>query len=221
MTRFLKDPFAGTSQGSAVLVDLIYGWGNEDWSAQDEFLAGCIEHALTTRGPILECGSGLSTILVGVIAKQQGRSHWALEHKPEWAAKIKKYLGRYKLDSVTLCTKPLKDHGEFCWYDPPADLIPDNFSLVICDGPPGSTKGGRYGLAPIMKERLKPGCVILLDDAGRQEEIAISRRWKAELGARAEMRGSAKPYIEMTVRDRPSSIQGTEGARVLDDAPCI
>jgi hypothetical protein len=77
--------------------------------------------------------------------------------------------------------------------------MPGVFDLVICDGPPGTTKGGRYGLVPIMRERLKPGCAILLDDAGREQERAIADRWKTELGASFEICGSSKPYIKMTI----------------------
>ena len=38
----------------------------------DEYLAACIQNALVVKGPILECGSGLSSLVVGAIAKQQG-----------------------------------------------------------------------------------------------------------------------------------------------------
>jgi hypothetical protein len=202
MKRFLKDPEVCTHPGNRVVIDLIYGWGNESWSAHDEYLAACIDWALNSRGAILECGSGLSTILVGAIAKKRGQKHWVLEHLPEWVTKVQRYLNRYKLDSVILCAKPLKDYGDFCWYDVPLESIPDRFSLVVCDGPPHSTKGERYGLVPIMKERLKPGCVILLNNADRDQELAIARRWQAELGASFEIIGSIKPYIKMTVMDR-------------------
>jgi predicted O-methyltransferase YrrM len=199
MKRFLSDPAACKQPGNPILIDLIYGWGNKGWSALDEYLASCIEHALTSSGPILECGSGLSTLLLGAIAQKQGRSHWALEHTPEWAARVQRYLNRYQLESVVLCSKPLKDYGDFCWYDAPLASMPDSFSLVICDGPPGFTKGGRYGLVPLMKERLKPGCVILLDDAEREQERTIAARWQAELGASFETLGPNKPFIEMTL----------------------
>jgi predicted O-methyltransferase YrrM len=199
MKRFLKDPDACKQPGNPVVIDLIYGWGNESWSAPDEYLTECIHHALTSRGPILECGSGLSTLLIGAIAKKRGQSHWALEHKPEWATKVKRYLNKFKLDSVVLCANSLKDYGNFCWYDAPLESMPDSFFLVVCDGPPADTKGGRYGLVPIMRERLKPGCIILLDDADREEELAIARRWQAEIGASLEILGSKNPYIEMTV----------------------
>lgn len=79
--------------------------------------------------------------------------------------------------------------------------MPDRFTLVICDGPPGSIRGGRYGLVPIMKERLKPGCVILLDDAAREQEQTIAGKWEAELGASSEILGSKKPYIRLMVGD--------------------
>lgn len=198
--RFIRNPESCSQTGNTVLIDLIYGWGNEAWSAQDEYLAACIHHALSSSGPTLECGSGLSTILIGVIANKRGQSHWALEHSPEWAMRVQRSLTRYALDSaVILCANPLRDYGDFDWYDPPRESMPGVFGLVICDGPPGSTKGGRYGLVPIMKEYLKPGCVILLDDANREQELAIAARWKTELGASLEICGSSRRHIKMTL----------------------
>lgn len=199
MRQFLKAPEACTQPGSPVIVNLVFGWGNESWSAMHEYLAGCIEHALTSSGPILECGSGLSTILVGAVAKQRGLGYWALEHTTEWASKVQRYLDRYQISSATLCVRPLKDYGDFTWYDPPLESMPDSFSLVVCDGPPGDIKGGRYGLVPVMNQRLRPGCLILLDDAAREQERAIARRWAAELGASCESVGIHKPYIKMKV----------------------
>ena len=199
MRSFLNAPEVLTQP---VALDLTYGWGNEPWSPSQEYLEACIEQALTSSGPILECGSGLSTVLVGAIAKRRGISQWALEHILERAGEVQRCLDRYKIDSVVLCVKALKAYDDFTWYDPPLESMPGSFALVVCDGPPGSTEGGRYGLAPIMGERLKPGCVILLDDAVREHELAIARRWEAELGASLETLGGSKPYIKMTVIGR-------------------
>jgi predicted O-methyltransferase YrrM len=203
MKRFLDDPDRCSHPGNPVLLDLIYGWGNESWSAQDEYLADCLRNALVSCGSILECGSGLSTILTGSIAQKRGQRLWALEHTPEWATRVQEYLSRYKIDSVVMCINPLKDYGAFCWYDVPLESMPDRYTMVICDGPPGMTKGGRYGLLPVMRKRLKPGCVILLDDADREQERAIASRWATECGAFLEEYGSTKPYIKMTVRHTP------------------
>ncbi len=202
MKKFLKDPEGSIAPGSRVVANLIYGWGNEDWSALDEYLIGCVRQAMNGEGPILECGSGLSTILVGAVAKSRGVKHWALEHELEWAKKVQHCLDDYRIDSVTLCARPLKDFGQFAWYDAPREAMPESFGFVICDGPPGVTKGGRYGLAPVMNGRLRPGCTIFLDDAAREEEQEIARMWEGELNASSEMIGDAKPYLRMTVGSR-------------------
>lgn len=197
MRRFLREPAAHAHPGSPVLRDLVYGWGNEGWSAHDEYLSACLLHALSTSGPILECGSGLSTLLLGAVASRAGRAYWALEHEPAWADKVRSRLHAYRLPGVVLDRAPLRDYGEFCWYDPPLEALPVDFSLVICDGPPGATKGGRSGLAPIMRERLAQGCVILLDDGAREQERQVAERWRAELGASLCLRGTQKPFIEL------------------------
>ncbi len=198
MNQFLTNSSACTHPDNALLTALIYGWGNEAWSAREEYLAACIAHALIARGPILECGSGLSTLLIAAIAKRQGLSYWAFEHQPIWANKVRGYLNEYELNSV-IHSNPLKDYGDFCWYEAPLKLMPENFSLIVCDGPPKRTKGGRYGLVPVMKGRLKSGCRILLDDAYRCEELEIANRWAEELDASFVICGAAKPYILMTL----------------------
>jgi len=201
MAAFLKDPLAATEPGSPVLADLVYGWGNDGWSALQEYLAACIRHALAAGGPILECGSGLTTLLVGAAARRAGRSLWSLEPLPAWGERVGGGLRRHGLDSVHLCLAPLRDYAGYAWYDPPLAAMPDDFSLVICDGPPGSTWGGRYGLLPIMGKKLASDCVILLDDAARTEEQAIARRWQAEAGGSFETLGWRKPYIRMLLGD--------------------
>jgi hypothetical protein len=198
MRKFLRDPAAPDVRRDGVLHGLIYGWGNESWSAMDEYLAACIQSALVTKGPILECGSGLSSLVVGAIAKRRGIGHWALEHSPEWAAKVQRHLDRYRIDSANVCVAPLKNYGEFDWYDPPIGSLPESFGLVICDGPPYWNKGGRFGLVPVLRSKLNPPCVILLDDATREQERTIAKRWAAELGASNQTLGTAKPYMKLT-----------------------
>ena len=198
MALFLNRPEACANSGNPLFLDLIHGWGNEAWSAREEFLAACVSCSLAADGPILECGSGLSTLLIAAIAKKQGQCHWVLEHKPAWANKVRQHLGGYGLDAL-IQTQPLKDYGDFCWYDAPLELMPPSFSLIVCDGPPRRTKGGRIGLLPVLKKKLKSGCVILLDDAYRQEELDIATRWADELNTSFTVQGRTKPYLTMTV----------------------
>ncbi|MGK7910660.1 MAG: hypothetical protein AB4050_04125 [Synechococcus sp.] len=196
MKAFLSAPERHIRIGDPIIADLIYGWGNEHWSASDEYLVACMEHALAMNGPILECGSGLSTILVGAIAKQRGLAHWSLEHVPTWGNRVQFCLERYAVDSVTLFTAPLKCYGEFDWYAPPIEVMP-TFDLVICDGPSARPQGGRFGLLPVMSDRLSADTVVLLDDAGREPEQMVAERWMAEFGGNAELLGHSKPFIQI------------------------
>ena len=196
MQLFLKDPAACAVPGHPVLIDLIYGWGNEAWSARDEYLAACLNHTLATTGPILECGSGLTSIVVGAVAKNLNRCHCILEHKADWAEKVENRINDFGLDSLVIAN-PLKNYGGYYWYDVNLETLPTKFCLVLCDGPPRRTPGGRYGLVPVMKEKLKPGCVILLDDASRKDELAIANRWQRELPSSFKIEGVVKPYICM------------------------
>ena len=201
--RFLSDPARVLHSDDPTLRELVYGWGN-DWSAQHAYLAKCVAYALSGTGPILECGSGLSTLLVGAVARTTQREVWTLEHDAAWAGRVSSWLARYQIDSVRMCVEPLTDYGEFAWYTPPLAAMPGRFSLVICDGPPWTTSGGRYGLVPIMRSRLTPGTVILLDDADREEELRSARRWAVELGAPLSIEGANPPHIEMIV-SRPAA----------------
>src|SRR5713101_1399012 len=55
-----------------MLVDLQIAWGNEGYAARTDFLQEVAERAVITSGPILECGSGLTTILFGLLAGRRG-----------------------------------------------------------------------------------------------------------------------------------------------------
>jgi hypothetical protein len=208
MRRFLENPAAVAESPGGVLSELIYGWGNESWSGQQEYLQECLRHATLSEGPILECGSGLTTVLVGAVAQNAGTTVWSLEHLPGWGARVRIVLDAYRIGSVRLCVAPLKDYGGFDWYAPPLDAMPAEFPLVVCDGPPAATRGGRYGLSGVMLGRLKPGCVILLDDAARPPEQAVAKRWEAELAGVCESRGVKKPYFLMKVGARGVSAPG-------------
>jgi hypothetical protein len=199
MWTFATRPIESLAGDADVLRRLTYGWGNEDWSAFPDYLKVCLAQIDGTRGPILECGSGLSTLLFGLVAQRTGNIVWTLEHNADWAQKVTDRLIEFGIDAVRLCVQPLRDYGDFSWYDPPLRSMPARFAGVVCDGPPGDTKGGRYGLLPVMRERLAPSAWILLDDAVRSEERAIASRWGAEFGATVEIRGTVRPYAALTM----------------------
>ncbi len=192
LQRFMDLP-SGREAPTSLLQELVYGWNNP-WSAQVEYIAAFLKAALHTPGPILECGSGLSTLLLGAVAQRKGSRVWCLEHEQGWAAKLQQSLDRFAIRAVTICPVEIVSHGWYSWYAPPLESMPCDFALVICDGPPGSTPGGRYGLLPVMGSHCRSGCEILLDDADRPSERAILERWAHELDVDCSVSGNGKQF---------------------------
>jgi hypothetical protein len=156
----------------------IAAWNNPGWSPDVDYLRAICNAASTTDGPVLECGSGLTTILLGVYAGRRGVHVISLEHSPEWHLRVQQGMTRLGFSGAVVNT-PLRDYRDFQWYALP-ESMPNDFRLVVCDGPPGGTRGGRYGLMPLCYRYFASGCTILLDDAERDEERKILTRWDAE-----------------------------------------
>jgi hypothetical protein len=185
--RLKKDP-RGCDQTWRYLVD---GWDNKRWSAGVEYLDAVAAAAVAERGPILECGSGLTTLVLATIARRTRSPVWTLEHDARCFQLVQSRLHQFGLSANVRFT-PLHDYGDFDWYGIDASELP-TFSLVVCDGPPKASRGGRVGLLPVLGERLAPGCVILLDDAARADERDILRRWASDVRLHYDIRGE-RPF---------------------------
>ena len=108
--------------------------GNEPWCASPAFLATAYEMAKEAEGPVLECGSGLSTIVMGLA----GAEVHTLEHDLAWVKKTQAWLDRYGLVNVHLHYAPLREWTAGIWYGLGPEQFPESYSLVVCDGPPRS-----------------------------------------------------------------------------------
>lgn len=182
-----------------LLAELLTAWSNDGFAADLDYLEEVARRAASVEGPVLECGSGLTTLLVGMLAGRRGFETWSLEHHPEWHARVGAALKEHNVPRARLALAPLKSYGGFSWYDPPLAEMPEAFRLVVCDGPPGTTPGGRYGLLPVMRERLPAGSLILLDDANRPEEQEALSRWTDEYALTFEMRETVEGAYAVAV----------------------
>jgi hypothetical protein len=180
LTAALRD---GRQPSPRLFEQLVYGWGNEAWSASAPFLAAIFEWLPRTSGPIVECGSGISTFVLASAAAISGRRVHTFEHNSEWAERIVRELPATLRPSVEMILAPIRSYGDFDWYSLDSITPPSGVGFVVCDGPPGTTRGGRYGLSPMLGPFLKRGCVVLLDDTQRPQEGEIVGRWCSELSA--------------------------------------
>jgi hypothetical protein len=190
----------GQSPSREMLTRLQAGWGNEGFAARTDYLEEVARRAVETPGPVLECGSGLTSILLGFLAGRRGVETWSLEHFPEWLARVRATLERFKVPGVHVELSRLRDYDGFAWYDPPLASLPHEFQLVICDGPPGATAGGRYGLMPVLGERLSAESVILLDDSDREGEAEVLQKWMTEDNWKASQQQTATGAYAVLMR---------------------
>jgi hypothetical protein len=197
IARLLELP-KGELPGAGLLEALSRAWGNEGFSANLPFLAEVATQAAHAEAPILECGSGLTTIVLGLLAGRRGVPVHTLEHMPDWFAQVSTVLQRHRIPGVQLHLTPLIEYGSFEWYDLPKVEWPGEFRLVVCDGPPNL--GGRYGLLPLLGPQLPAGAIILLDDATDPAEILVRQRWQAERWMREEVHeGRGRAYAVLTL----------------------
>jgi hypothetical protein len=181
-----------------LLLHLNHAWNNQGFSGDVSYLHAVASAAMASTGPILECGSGLTSLVVALLVGSKGIEVLSLEHMPEWRDTVARVFRRFSLPQTAI-DAPLESYGEFDWYRLPSEL-PRDISLVICDGPPGDTRGGRYGLLPVCRHLLAPNCVILLDDADRVQEKRLLDRWREDFSVSYTLHESAAgAYASVTL----------------------
>jgi hypothetical protein len=167
----------GHRPGDRTLRLMRYGWGNTNWSADLGYLQAVAEMAGRDGGGIVEAGSGLTTVLMSYITPKT-RTIASIEHLPAWADRVDATCR--KRPGQSILRRDLRSFDDYDWYDVDVAALPADVGLVVCDGPPGTTRGGRFGAVPRLMPVLSPDCEILLDDAERPAEAAILDKWAAD-----------------------------------------
>lgn len=153
------------------------------WAGSPDFLLRVAQTARALRpDTVLECSSGVSTVVLARCLQLQGHGHvYSLEHEAEYAEKTRRLLDEHGLTSfATVVHAPLVQHGGYSpWYDEsklPSNLPP--VDLLVIDGPPAAlAEQARYPALPRLIDRLAPAVTVMLDDAGRPDELALVKRW--------------------------------------------
>jgi hypothetical protein len=165
------------------------------WAASPDFLHVIIG-LMRDRNPatILECSSGLSTLVVAAMCRLKGCGQvFSLEHDPIYAERTRSLIRAHDLTAwayvidAPLIFITLKE-WQGAWYDIsglPTDLQAD---LLIVDGPPSTTASlARYPALPMLRERLAAKSWIVIDDADRPDEREIKLRWMRAVPGATEL----------------------------------
>lgn len=142
-------------------------YGNKPWALSAEGLHTVWRMAINLHAgqTILECGSGVSTLVLAMAARKVGARLVVFEQLGEWAEKTNAVLGTHGLEAA-IEVRQIKDS----WYDT-ARLEPLGADLVIIDGPVRSLGGDR--LRPFaIPGLLSPTAAVFIDDA---DEVTTAR----------------------------------------------
>ena len=160
----------------------MYNVWNNNWALSPEGLFTCVTLARKAKGPILECGSGLSTLCMAAATDQP---IIALEQSAVWASKLEKLLGD---SSVDMRLSDIKDYDGFKWY---ADVPRETFDLVLVDGPPASN--GRAGIFQLLTGEIEKATLII-DDIARDHWRQDVEAYCEQSGRELQVVGASRPF---------------------------
>jgi len=163
-------------------------WGNAGFAPDEDFLAQLLR--LLNRGPVLECGSGGTTLLANELGTMRGYKTFSLEQDAHWAVPAK--LALRGSPATTILTAPLRSYGGYQWYDVhEPEALPIHFALIICDGPYIDQRLGdpffsawRYGVLPWLRDHGRTFDTLLLDDVDDPRAPPVLERWRDEFGVK-------------------------------------
>ena len=156
----------------------------EKWSAAADFLKIISDYCLENKPEtIVECSSGTSSLVLSQCCKLNQYGHvYSLENGEEFVNQTRHQLDDFSLSEYgDVIFAPLKmvvlNDDNFQWYD--LENLPElEIDLLIIDGPPGFIqKYSRYPALPLLSKQLAKDCVVFLDDAARDDEQEMVRRW--------------------------------------------
>jgi len=158
------------------------------FAASPDFLRLIVETIMDLRPKVIvEASSGLSTVIAAYCLKQLGSGVVvSLENDGEYAERTRRQLIRHGLADIAhvihapLVATPIRGQ-DWMWYDTRDLELDGPIDLLIVDGPPATVQAlARYPALPVLSGRLSESAVIIMDDAVRDDERKIARRWREE-----------------------------------------
>ena len=146
---------------------------NNPWGANNELLFIAVAAARKADGPIIETGSGLTTIAMAAAAPDQ--TVYCLEHNPHFANQTRAMALAAGLKNIAIVHCCID--AEAGWYDLTDDL-PERFAVGLNDGPPRHL-GDRMRFFERFGSVVD---VIISDDADDQPYARAITAWAKDRG---------------------------------------
>ena len=169
-------------------------WSNEGFSADVRYLAETIRLLEKHRGPVLECGTGATTLIAGILGERYGFDTYCLEQDKAWGQLTRRALDYHRIRRVHILDTPLQSYGPYAWYNTTGLQLPKHFGLILCDGPfvdrcrgDAIYKSWRYGVLPFLHRTDSTFDALLLDDVNDKRARSVLQRWFADWNTRHDV----------------------------------
>ena len=167
--RDKKETFADYSEAISYM--------DNPFCPMEDTLALSVLMARKADGPIIEAGSGLTTLFMA--AANPNQTVYCLENSKLYAEKLREMAYICGLTNIGLCLTPIKDG----WYDlAEHDDLPKEFAMGLNDGPPR-----QFSDRMIFFEKFGNTKTIICDDANEPIYAGAVQRWTEGKGRQFTM----------------------------------
>jgi predicted O-methyltransferase YrrM len=177
LQRFIKRIQTGQDEESDYQEAVDYV--NNPWGAANGLLYIAVAAARKADGPIIESGSGLTTVVMAAAAPDQ--TVYCLEHNPHFANQTRAMALACGVTNIAIVHCGIKDG----WYDI-EDELPEHFALGLNDGPPRQL-GDRMRFFDVFGDR----CAMIINDDADEAAYA------SQLTTWADSRGRVIAFPEV------------------------
>jgi hypothetical protein len=136
--------------------------------------------AMASKGPLIEMGSGLSTVVLGIVAEKLNTTLTTIETDQDWANRTQRALDLCQIGTVTIKVGGLPEH---------IGSLPPGIGFYLLDGPQDMRE--RALSFPRLDGRIQDAIVLVDDGAGIIEtEFTL---WRQRFNRQDEGGGLSMP----------------------------
>lgn len=221
--RAAKQLVAGNNIAATerLAAQLFAHWGDPLQQADERFLRSVLAEARAADGAILQCGSSLTTLILGSICDQDEapkKQLWCLEADPHWASIMRSWLTEYQVSSAHVIHSAAKLFKNYVWYSLDPARLAREYHLVICDGNRASVKGAVATVHRIA-DRLAQRFVILIRNVRSAADIRELAAWAKTRDATCVLVDKAEGFVKIATHNTTPPLPETRsGAGALKTA---
>lgn len=221
--RAAKQLVAGADPAATdrLVADLYAAWGDPLSQADERFLRSCMAEAGRAERAILQCGTNLSTLLLGGICDQaeaHGKQLWCLEDNHHWAGVMRSWLTEYRIRKAHVIHSQARLFDDFVWYALDPKRLADRYSLIICDGA-NARPSGAIGTLKRLEGHFDRNFVVLARNLSGANELRTLAAWAKRRRASCVLVDKAQGFVKISsaapAQEAPPLPETQSGANAL------